>query len=93
MAIAGSTVETKPSSGCAAGQAMPIVPSGSYIASVTFEDLVWCTMPSNLSACAAYQKQRRTEISTSRRAAFLAAPKLRSRSSNSGARADRFSPR
>ena len=92
-AIAGSTSETKPSSGKAVGQAMPITPTGSFMASVTWADLVACTAPSYLSACAAYQKMRRIEVSTSARAAAAGCPKLFSRASNSSARADRFSAR
>ena len=39
MAIAGTTSETKPSSGASSGQTMPMTPNGSFIASVTWRDL------------------------------------------------------
>src|SRR5256885_8855167 len=50
IAIAGATSETKPSSGASSGQATPITPIGSFIASVTMRNGVWCTSPSHLSA-------------------------------------------
>ena len=64
-----------------------MTPSGSCMASVTFADFVWCTAPSNLSACAAYQKQRRIAVSTSAAAVLRSAPNCTRRSANSGARA------
>lgn len=53
MAIAGSTSDTNDNSGCSSGQTTPITPHGSFIASVTWRDLVEWTAPSYLSDWAA----------------------------------------
>ncbi len=54
-ATAGSTVDSSPSSGYSSGQAIPITPTGSFMARVTFRTGVACTAPSHLSAQAAYE--------------------------------------
>ena len=65
VAIAGTTTETNPSSGCSDGAATPTTPTGSFIASVTPRIGVWCTWPSHLSAHAAYVNSRAIVASTS----------------------------
>src|SRR5438445_714181 len=52
-ATAGLTSDTNPNRGSASGQAMPITPMGSFMASVTPRIGVWWTAPSYLSAQAA----------------------------------------